>query len=34
VRRLPDFVFGRRYRRELFEGQGYTLVDDDTSLSV
>lgn len=34
VRRLPDFVFGRRYRRKLFEGQGYTLVDDDTSLSV
>lgn len=34
VRRLPDFVFGRRYRRALFEGQGYTLVADDTSLSV
>ena len=34
VRRLPDFVFGRRYRRQLFDGQGYTLVADDTSLSV
>jgi len=34
VRRLPDFVFGRRYRRHLFDGQGYTLVDDDTSLSI
>lgn len=34
VRRLPDFVFGRRYRSHLFAGQGYTLVADDTSLSV
>ena len=34
VRRLPDFIFGRRYRRHLFEPQGYTLVTDDTSVSL
>lgn len=34
VRRLPDFVFGRRYRARLFDGQGYTLVADNTSLSI
>jgi len=34
VRRLPDLLFGRRYRRQLFDEQGYTLVADNTSLSV
>jgi len=34
VRRLPDFLFGRRYRSRLFDGQGYSLVADNTSLAV
>jgi len=34
IRRLPDLLFARRYRRRLFEPQGYTLVEENTSLSV
>lgn len=34
IRKLPDLLLGRRYRRDLFEGHGYTLVDETTSLSV